>query len=265
MTLLAVGEAMVDVTADAGPGSPTHALVRVDAGGTPVNAALAAAELGASAAVVARVGTDPAAAVIERALAGHDVEALLAIDDRRRTGVFVEVRGVVTADRGANDLLVPADLDGAPAHDALLVSGYTFRPATAGTARRALATSAARWRAVDLGGAPSGVPPGAANVLFATAAELGCEQPEAAARALAESYEVVVVKLGPAGALVASGDEARQLAPTTVAAQGAAGAGDALDAGVLVGLSRGLDPPAALALGLAAASSHICRRAVSRP
>ncbi|MEP6812597.1 MAG: PfkB family carbohydrate kinase [Actinomycetota bacterium] len=269
LSLLAVGEAMLDVIVQesASGGRPIHAPIHLDAGGTPVNAALAAAALGASAAVCARVGADPAGAAVRDALEAKGVAAMLAVDATAPTGVFVSVGEQVATDRGANDLLAPVDFDGLPEHDALLVSGYTFRAATIAAARHALASSSARWRGVDLGGAPPAADPVGANVLFGTLEELGGGAPDALARELAEGFEIVVVKLGADGALIGWGEEQRRLPPASHQADGAVGAGDALDGGVLAGLARGLGPVAALELGLTAAAAHIGRRreALTRP
>lgn len=262
VSLLAVGEAMVDVVVSvAGATSgPTHRPIRLQAGGTPVNAALAARSLGASAAVIAHVGDDAGAAVIRHDLASSGVLALLTVDPDRPTGVFVDVGGIVVADRGANDGLAPGDLANRPVHDALLVSGYSFRNATASAAHHALTTSTARWRAADVGGAPADADTEGANVLLGTWEELGgSEQEDAATLALrlARRFEVVVVKLGADGAIVATAARAIHRSPAVRESEGAVGAGDALDAGVLVGLTRGLEPAAALELGLEAAASHI--------
>jgi 2-dehydro-3-deoxygluconokinase len=270
IALLAVGEAMVDVVAAApADGGATHAPVRLRAGGTPVNAAVAAAALGASAAVAARVGDDAAAAAIRHTLDAHGVTALLAVDDDLPTGVFVELGGTIVAARGANDALSPDDLAGAPAHDALLVSGYTFRAATAGTAAHCLHTSAGRWRAVDAGGVPAGADTSGANVLLGTWDELredGDVDPEALALRLLDRFEVVAVKLGQDGAVVAADGGAVRLPAVLARSEGAVGAGDAFAAGLLVGLARGLDAPAALALAQAAAAEHIRdREAATRP
>jgi sugar/nucleoside kinase (ribokinase family) len=72
---------MVDVLSREQPAEDTrtHADVVIRAGGTAVNVALAAARAGATAAVVGRVGSDPAAELVLATLAQHDVEARLAL------------------------------------------------------------------------------------------------------------------------------------------------------------------------------------------
>src|ERR1700704_405949 len=126
--VLAIGEAMVDVVSltTPAPAPPAHGVIRLRAGGTPVNVALAARSVGATAAVIATVGDDAAAAVIRSALEAAGASALLSVANGGRTGVFVEVNGAIVADRGVNDLLSPTALGLLPEHDALFVSGYTF-------------------------------------------------------------------------------------------------------------------------------------------
>ena len=89
----------------------------------------------------------------------------------------------------------------------------------------------------------------------------GCRDAEDAARALAAHYPVVTVKLGPDGALWASGDVLvhRPAHPTTVV--DTTGAGDAFAAGLLAAWLRSpdLDPAAALDAGLALAADVVRR------
>jgi sugar/nucleoside kinase (ribokinase family) len=259
--VLAIGEAMVDVVSSTAPASPwpAHGHIRLRAGGTPVNVALAARSAGATAAVIATVGDDAAAAVIRTTLEAAGVAALLSVEPGGRTGVFVDLNGAIVADRGANDLLSPAALASLPDHDAIFVSGYTFRAATSVTASEALERSRARWRAVDAGGAPELPDAELANVLLGTAEELSTDpdRPEAEALRLAERYEIVVIKLGAAGAVAACGGESYRLRPAATALHGAVGAGDALDGAFLAGLAQGVGPERALAMGVDAASAAI--------
>src|SRR4051794_27588879 len=149
---------MLDVFVTA---SLRHGAIRVRAGGTPVNAALA---IGPGATVVGRVGDDPAAAAIRAAL--RDVETRLVVDPDLPTGTYVELAdGTVAADRGANAALTVDDVLPLAA-DAVLVSGYIPRAIAAAVLERA----DARWRAIvatPLGGEL----PAGANVVFANAEE----------------------------------------------------------------------------------------------
>jgi len=70
--------------------------------------------------------------------------------------------------------------------------------------------------------------------------------PEAVALRLLETFEAVAVKLGAAGAVAAAGGQVVRLPAVLEESEGAIGAGDAFDAGLLVGLARGRDLHAAL-------------------
>jgi sugar/nucleoside kinase (ribokinase family) len=191
-----VGEIMLDVFVASGD---RHGPIRVRAGGTPVNAALA---IGSGAVVVGRVGRDPAAAAIREALAG--VEAGLAVDETLPTGTYVELAdGTVRADRGANAALALDDVLPLAA-DAVLLSGYADLPL--------LEHVDARWRAFVCTPTTTTVP-AAANVVFAN--------DEEAARLEIGEREIVVVTHGAAGATV----NGRRVAPT---GDSETGAGDRL-------------------------------------
>ena len=194
---------MLDVFVTA---SLRHGAIRVRAGGTPVNAALA---IGAGATVVGRVGDDPAAAAIRAAL--RDVGTKLAVDPGLPTGTYVELAdGTVAADRGANAALAVADVLPLAA-DAVLVSGYIARDVAAAV----LEGADARWRAIvatPLGGEL----PAGANVVFANAEE--------AAQLDLSGYEIAVVTRGADGATVHRDGRATHVPPS---GDTGTGAGDA--------------------------------------
>jgi ribokinase len=219
--IVCLGEVLLDVLAAEPPAGERHGPVEVRAGGTPVNAALAAARAGASAAVVGRVGHDAAAAAIRQALAEGAVEALLAVDEELSTGTYVELGERVVAWRGASGRLSPADVPELEA-DAVLVSGYALaHEGTRAAAERALA-GGARWRAataVPLG--PLDLPE-SVNVLFAN-------EDEVVAYDL-RTFEIVVVTRGGEGASVLRDGTTSHLPPT---GRHGTGAGDAL-AGVFL-------------------------------
>ena len=106
---------MLDVHVPAAQGR-VHADARVVVGGSAVNAALAAAELGARTCVVGRIGDDVAGRAVHEKLG---VDAQLAVGTR--TGTTVYVGDSVVADRGANAGFVPAEL---PDARITLISGY---------------------------------------------------------------------------------------------------------------------------------------------
>jgi sugar/nucleoside kinase (ribokinase family) len=126
--LVTVGDVMLDVVADRLPvaGERTHGAVQLRPGGSAVNAALAARELGAAAQVVGRVGRDPAGDMIVVALEESGVEARLARDKELPTGTAIALSAAVVADRGANARLSSDDLPSPLQGDALLVSGFAL-------------------------------------------------------------------------------------------------------------------------------------------
>ncbi len=231
------------------PGRILHAPVSVRAGGVPVNAALAAAALGARCAVVGRVGADTAAVAIRAELEAAGVEAILAVDEELPTGVFVESGSgetrAISADRGASARLRPGDIPALEA-GAVLVSGHALlRDDTAPAARAALEAARASFVAVVAAG-PIGADFHAraqgATVLFANedeAAALTGLEPREAALALAELYELVVVTAGAAGAVAASRGKLVVAKPGAPVESDRAGAGDAFAGVFLVSLAAG--------------------------
>jgi sugar/nucleoside kinase (ribokinase family) len=258
--LLVVGEAMVDVVAPPADPGRNHAPISLRAGGSAINAAQAAAALGAKATVVARVGADPAGALLRATLLDAGVKPRLAVDGTLPTGCFVQVGERIVADRGANAAFAVEDLGSLDA-DVVLVSGYLLLADETAAAATAALESPAAWVGVDA--ASAGLASrdgarerlGAARVLFMNAEEataLTGLEPEEAARELAATHEVVVVKLGSEGALASSGNGV--VRGKAALSEPWLGDGDAFDAGVLVGLARGFDLAAALGLGAEAAA-----------
>lgn len=255
-----MGEVLLDVTvSELAPGRILHASAFVRAGGVPVNAALAAAGAGARAAVVGRIGSDPAAAAVRAALEAAGVEPILAVDAELPTGTFVESghgeQRAIAADRGASARLEPGDIPSPLAARAVLVSGHTLlRDDTAAAARAAL--DAAEAPLVAVVAAASGLIGDAfherakgANVLLANeeeAAALTGLGPTEAAIELARRYELVVVTAGAEGAVAVAGGQAVAARPSRPLEFGRAGAGDAFAGVLLVSLAAGVELPAAL-------------------
>jgi sugar/nucleoside kinase (ribokinase family) len=182
-----VGEVMLDVFVTS---AARHGSIRVRAGGTPVNAALA---IGDEALVVGRIGADAAGAAVRQALPN----ARLAVDPSLPTGTYVELPdGTVYADPGANAALSLEDVLPLDA-EAVLLSGYVTVPV--------LEAVGARWRAFSCTPTTREVP-AAANVVFANDEEAG--------RLDFGDREVVVVTHGPRGATVYRDGGATILAPT---------------------------------------------------
>ena len=258
--LVVVGEVLVDVlVGELAPGEARHAPVTVRAGGTAVNAALAAAGAGARVAVVGRVGDDPAAALIGAQLVAAGIEAFLAVDPALPTGSFAEASiggsRAVVADRGATDAFQAVDLPAVEA-DAVLVSGYLlFHERTHAAARAALRAFDARVAGAT-GGSRSLIGRerlADVDVLVVNAEEAGAltgEEGEAAALALAELVEFVCMTLGAEGAVAARGERVERIAAGPTPAD-ALGAGDAFAARLLLALAGGSDLVEALGRAVA--------------
>lgn len=262
--LIAVGDVMLDGTLPAPvTGCRVHGRIELRAGGSAANAALAAARLGARAAVIGRVGADAAGRLVEDSLAAAGVEPLLARDEEARTGCVVIVGGTsIVADPGASARLAPEDLPATLEAKAVLVSGYTLlQPGPEAAARAALERARTDHLAVDAASArliaAFGVgrfleATAAAGVLLANAEEArtltGLDAAEAAP-ALARHYRVVCVKLGRAGAIAATGGELVRASVEPVDRVDTIGAGDAFAGAFLVALSRGQDLAGALRTG----------------
>jgi ribokinase len=259
---------MVDVLCARLPpdGARVHAEVVVRAGGTAVNAAVAAAETGAAATVVGRVGSDPSAELVSAALAERDIAAHLTRDPELPTGTAVALGSSVVAHRGANARLSPEDIPERLEADALLVSGFAlFQTGSRDAARAALERFRGRWSAVDLASPRLADLEGTtgANVILATAEEARAvtgAEPDAAAGALASRFELACIKLGEDGAIAARGDRVERVAAGRVERRSAFGAGDAFAGALLVALAR--DDSVLHALELACEAGA---RAAARP
>ena len=276
LDLIAVGDVMLDGELPVPvAGARVHGRIELRAGGSAANAALAAASLGARAAVVGRIGADPSGRLVTDSLIAAGVEPLLARDDEARTGCVVVVGGTsVVADPGASLRLAPADVPSALEAAAVLISGYSLlQSGPEAAARAALARAATDWLAVDAASARLVAAFGvdrffdateAASVLLANAEEakaLTGLEPEDAARALARRYRVVCVKLGNEGAIAATGDEVVRASVQAIDRADTLGAGDAFAGGFLLSVSRGAELTAALRTGCDAATAALLARA----
>jgi sugar/nucleoside kinase (ribokinase family) len=217
--------------------------------------------------VVGRVGADAAGRLVREALATAGVEPLLAIDPDVPTGCVIAVGTGIVADRGASVLLAPDDLPSEIEAGAVLVSGYSLLQAPAAVAARAAIDRArTKWLAVDAASArlleAFGVDPfldatATVDVLLANAEEarvLTGRDGEEAALELARRYPVACVKLGPDGAVAASGEAIAHAASRRVERSDTIGAGDAFAAGFLLALSAGTGLQDAVRAGCAAAA-----------
>jgi sugar/nucleoside kinase (ribokinase family) len=282
--LAAVGEVLLDISVPAlAPGQVTHSRIQIRPGGTPVNAAFAAAALGARSAVVGRVGADLAGSGIRAALAEAGVDALLAVDEEVVTGTFVETdvggERAVAADRGASANLHVDDIPASLEAGAVLVSGYALlHDDSVAAAVAALARADAPWIAVSMGSAALVERCGAdevharttgANVFLANEAEASAltgREPDKAVAELARHYGVACVTKGPRGAVAAIREtRLERVAPAYASTAQFTGAGDAFAAAFLLSLVRGADLRDALAAACTAGVRLAARRTGTEP
>jgi ribokinase len=246
---------MVDVVSERLPaaGERVHCSVRLHPGGSAVNAAQTAAELGADAQVVGRIGRDAAGDLVMSTLQARCIDAHLARDDELPTGTAVALQDAVVADRGANARLSPADLPSPLRGDALLVSGFAlFQDGSREAARAALDRFDGPWTAVDLASPRLADLDFAARVVFAT------QEEAQAVPGIEGRFEIVCIKRAD-GASAHRRGEVVDVASPLVARTSPFGAGDAFAAAFLVALAGGNELGAALeracTAGAAAAGS----------
>lgn len=286
--LLIVGDVVTDVVArhrtPLAHGTDTAADIRTLPGGAGANAACWAVSTGcADVRLLGRVGAD-AAVWHEAQLRSAGVRPLLVVDDDAPTATVVSLvdasaERTFLTDSGAVLRLRTADwsaslLDGV---GRLHISGYLFFAATSRQAVRAAVESATER------GVPVSVDPASAGFIahlgadrFLAAADgvgvllpnadearllTGVPDAEKAAAELSRRFPLVVVTLGPDGALVASdGAVTARVPPEPARAVDSTGAGDAFNGAFLATLLTGADPVTAAAAGCRAGA-----RAVALP
>lgn len=247
------------------PGTDVPGSVRLRQGGSAASTARWLGRLGARTQLICAVGRDgPGRALVEAIRADGAIVQAIRVAGRRtgRIGVLVSSDGErsFVADRGAADWLAPDDLRPAwfASADLLHLPMYSLLGEPLGTAGREavrLARGAGAAISLDLasagpllaGGRPAAlslVQSITPDVLLATATELGAlldvrNRAELASRALGLA-PVIVVKRGAHGASVHLLDTAGapvtfEVATRPLPAQNSTGAGDAFDAGFLIG------------------------------
>jgi len=266
LRIASLGDAVLDVVVlleDAlTPGGDVRASTRAGAGGQAANVAAWAAELGAEARCVAKLGDDPAGELVARELATRGVE-LAGPVGAAPTGVVVSIVYAgdrsLASDPGVAPSLAPEELDAAwVACDLLHLSGYALlrEPISAAAllaARLARAQGArvsvdvAAWTEIRAFGPVrfrALLDELAPDVLFATEAEW---------ELLGGAYltaPVGVLKRGPRGCTVFTEEAKLDFGAVGAEVVDPTGAGDALAAGFLLGGSleeaarRGLDAAA---------------------
>ncbi len=286
LDVIAVGNVNVDLTVSLPrPPGPDEKLVadrcRLCLGGAATNFSIACSRLGLATGLIAVVGDDALGRMALEALEteGIDVsyvrrarEALTGLALVLETG---GTRGLVSC-RGANDLLSPSDVSPERVSKARMVLGASIRLEVA----RALASAcleARRPLVLDPGGTLAshglkelGPVLKATYVFTPNRVELsritGLEELEKAVEAVWSSGpELVVVKAGRDGCFVFDGSSLEHLGAVEPVGRivDATGAGDAFNAGLVLGLLKGLEPALAAELGMAVAALKLGRAGAS--
>lgn len=251
MKLITVGDVMVDVVSERLPaaGERVHGSIRLQAGGSAVNAALTAVELGADAEVVGRIGQDAAGDLVLSTLAAKGIQARLARDEELPTGTALALADAVVADRGANARLSADDLPSPLRGDALLVSGFAlFQDGSRDAARAALDRFEGGWPAVDLASPRLAALDFDATVVFAT------EEEALGLPGIEDRFEIVCLKRADGASVRRAGQVVDAASPLAVRTS-LFGAGDAFAAAFLVALAGGDDLRAALERACAAGAA----------
>lgn len=249
-------------------------------GGKGSNMAACAARLGAETTFLGKIGRDGFGEDFLRLLQREGVRShAVLFADRLPTAVgFVvfSARGtnLIVIDRGANGEFLPADVEAHAEQIAsadVAVSPLEIPLETALAAARVAKTAARKFilnpaPAEDLRGHDL------SNIFALTPNEresrvclgLRPDDPisdaDAAERLLALGVEHVIVTRGDKGVLWASASGLRTVPALSVDVVDTVGAGDALNAGLAVGLSEGMSMLEAIALGVTAASLSARRR-----
>ncbi|MFJ8627689.1 PfkB family carbohydrate kinase [Kitasatospora sp. NPDC093550] len=242
-------------------------------GGRGADQAVAAARMGAATHLVAKVGRDAEgeAALADLHGAGVETGAVFAHPDAPtgQTIVTVDPYGgnTVVAVPGANAQLTPDEVTAALTRlrllpvDVVLTSNEVPAAcigATAAALPAAGPSGGTRWlhAAAPAGALPDAGPDGPRPLVVANAVEArrltGAADVTAAARALADRTEGVVITLGGDGALVAADGRSSRLPAPAVRVVDTTGAGDVFCGALAAELARGADLHAAAATAVAA-------------
>jgi ribokinase len=248
MTLVVLGDLMVDVVARGtlARGADAPARISVNGGGSAANVAAWAAALGTPVTLVCNVGDDERGRTAVEELRAGGVEVRARIDPVRPTGTCVVVveggERTMLSDAGAND----APLAEIPVGDHLHVVGYALlRDGPRASALAAIERARAAGMTVSVDPSPmvrrGAIPP--VDLLLPNEREAALVEGE------------MVIKLGAAGARW--GDVHVPAEPVEVV--DTTGAGDAFAAGLLTARLAGADRPAALRAGCATAARAVAR------
>lgn len=264
--LFTFGDLVLDVVARVESGldrdTDTPGEVRSTPGGSAANFAVWSRRLGHPVRFAGRVGDDLLGRALADDMGREGIETYIALDPGHPTAVLVLFsegsQRHMMVPRGANHYLDAADIPADAVRTAgwLHLTGYSFF--WEGPKRAA-------YKAIDLAreaGVPISLDPSSAGFIRRhglpqvpglkllmpnreeCATMTGLDDMQAAAALLAEQAEMVAVKLGPEGALLAFGGRVLHVPPAALdgPAVDATGAGDAWGAAFIHGLRTGLPP-----------------------
>lgn len=269
MTAVVVGDLVTDIVAvPAGPlaaGSDVAAAITITGGGSAANTAAWLGRLGVPVTLIGVVGDDAAGVARIAELRAAGVRCAVRAAPGAKTGSIVVLSAggdrTMLADRGANGLLTPADIDVAGARW-VHVSGYTlFDPDTraAGIAALEAARSAGATASVDaasaaplraVGGSAFFQWTRAAHVLFANTDEARALLNTVDARELASATGgEAILKAGAEGATWSDGAKVIEVPARPARPIDPTGAGDAFAAAYVAARLRGAGVREALEAG----------------
>jgi ribokinase len=245
---------------------------RIGAGGKGANQAVAAARLGASVAMVGRVGGDAAGSTLRGGLIAEDIEVgHVTVDETRSSGTAL----ITVDDAAENAIVVSPGANHAMTVDDVTQAGDIIATAQVVLLQLEVPLSVVRAAASIAGGTVILNPAPAADldpvllsevdILVPNRGELVAllgeeSEVDAMARQLAVGRDVVVT-LGAAGAYAATRDGGGHLAPAPrVDAVDTVGAGDCFCGALGAALARGNDIDAAIRFATHAAAIAVTRR-----
>ncbi len=264
-SVLAVGDVNLDIIAPisfyppkGGEGVTDRAEIHL--GGSATNTAVVLARFGVKTCLLGRIGMDPFGDYALALLEKTDVDtSLIQRDPELATGImFIAVTPdgdrTIFGQRGANVNLMPVSLKSLKGLKWVHISGYSFlKEPQRSTAFRILeeASELGISASLDVGICAAFQARGEIEkalpmlrVLFLSLEEAraltGEEDPEKAIRyALNRGAKKVAVKMGEKGCLVSDGDSLKAIQAFQVMAVDTTGAGDAFNAGFILGELRG--------------------------
>jgi ribokinase len=236
----------------------------VGSGGKGGNQAVAASQLGARTAIVARIGRDDDGQALATDLAGAGVDTTHLVATDTRTGmafVMVDAQGenAIVVAPGANDLVgsgvvvTQAEIP-EPAFDAAVRAAHEVG------ARAVVNLAPYRPIAEDVLALcdPLVVNESEASGLLGREVR-GLEQARAAVVDLVGRCRSVVVTVGAAGAVVGQGTDIEVVPTEPVTAVDTTGAGDAFTGALAAALGAGCDLVEAVRIGVRAGTHAVCR------